>query len=320
MLTKLKRDMADHFIKNSIIFLSVCFFFMLAGGCSDREESPPPSPEPGFSVNTLRIGLIPEHDIFSQKNRYEPLAAYLSRKLGVRIELQILSRYGNIIDNFVSNKLDGAFFGSFTGALAIRKLGVAPLARPEYLDGSSTYYGLILVRQDSNIKTCQDMKGKRFAFVDKATTAGWLLPLHYFIECGISDYHRWFRETYFAGTHEDVIYDVLNGKADIGAAKNTVFSRLAKQDPAIESSLNILATSPKVPANGLAVRRDLGAQLKSKLKQTLLDMDQDPDGRVVLENFGAVRFIDTTVKDYDPVFQFADHIGLALTDYDYMND
>lgn len=312
--------MADRFIKNSIIFLLFCFFFVLAGGCSDQNESPPPSPKEGFSTNTLRIGLIPEHDIFSQKNRYEPLADYLSKKLGVRIELQILSRYGNIIDNFVSNRLDGAFFGSFTGAMAIRKLGVTPVARPEYPDGSSTYYGLIFVRKDSNIKTCQDMKGKRFAFVDKATTAGWLLPIHYFTDCGISDYHRWFRETYFAGTHEDVIYDVLNGKADIGAAKNTVFYRLAKQDPAIEASLNILSTSPKVPANGLAVRSDLGAQLKSKLKQTLLDMDKDPDGKVVLENFGAVRFIDTSVKDYYPVFQYADHIGLALTDYDYMND
>ena len=54
------------------------------------------------------------------------------------------------------------------------------------------------------------MKGKTFAFVDKATTAGYLLPLAYFKHNGINDYNKFFKKTYFTGTHEDAIYDVLN--------------------------------------------------------------------------------------------------------------
>ena len=49
------------------------------------------------------------------------------------------------------------------------------------------------------------MKGKTFAFVDKATTAGHLLPLAYFKAHGIQDYKTYFKETYFAGTHENAI-------------------------------------------------------------------------------------------------------------------
>jgi phosphonate transport system substrate-binding protein len=80
--------------------------------------------------------------------------------------------------------------------------------------------------------------------VDKATTAGYLLPLAYFKKNGIRDYRAYLKETYFAGTHEDVIYDVLNKKADIGAAKNTVFERLAKTDERILKELLILEKSP----------------------------------------------------------------------------
>jgi len=295
-----------------LLALAVC-----AVGCSDREELAQQSAEPD---RTLRIGLIPEQNIFSQKKKYEPLAAYLSEKAGVGVELRILSRYGNIIENFVSNRLDGAFFGSFTGALAHKKLGVEAVARPEYLDGTSTYHGLLFVRKDSGISNIEDMKGKRFAFVDKATTAGWLLPLYYFKTHGVDDHRAWLRESYFTGTHEGAIYDVLERKADIGAAKNTVYSALASQDSRIEADLTVLTVSPDVPANGLFLRSDLEEPLRRKIREALLNMDRDEAGRAVLEEFGATKFIATSHDDYAAVFDYAEKIGLDLESYDYMND
>jgi phosphonate transport system substrate-binding protein len=237
----------------------------------------------------------------------------------VNVELVVLSRYGNIIDNFVSNRLDGAFFGSFTGALAHRKLHVEAIARPEYPDGTSTYHGLIFVRTDSGIADVEDMKGKRFAFVDKATTAGYLLPLYYFKTHGVDDPNTLLKETYFAGTHEGVIHDVLERKADIGAAKNTMFSLLADSDPRIAADLSILTRSPDVPENALCVRADLDESLKNDLRITLLSMDQDKAGKEILRSFGAARFIDTTEDDYTVVFEYAETIGLDLETYDYMN-
>jgi phosphonate transport system substrate-binding protein len=286
-------------------------------GCGEQGEVTSSDIQP---ARTLRIGLIPEHNIFRQKKRYEPLAEYLSEKIEAAIELKVLSRYGNIIENFVSNDLDGAFFGSFTGALAHRKLGVEALARPEYLDGTSTYHGLLFVRRDSGIESAADMEGKRFAFVDKATTAGWLLPLHFFQTHGIDDFQTWFEETYFAGTHEGAINDVLEKKADIGAAKNTVFYRLAEADPRISDELMLLTRSPDVPANAFCVRRDLEDSFKRRLRETLLSMHRDEDGSEILKQFGAKRFIPTTEEDYAVVFEFAETIGLDLETYDYVND
>lgn len=289
----------------------------LLPACSPKEP-PPPAKKP--SVEKLLIGLIPEQNLFRQIERYEPLGEYLFRKTGTKVTFKILPRYGNIVDNFKSSGLDGAFFGSFTYTLAHAKVGVEVLVRPVALDNTSTYYGMIFVRKDSRIRTARDMKGKRFAFVDKATTAGYLLPLEYFHHHGISDYKQYLKEAYFTGTHEDAIYDVLNKKADIGAAKNTVFQRLAKADPRIMKELVVLKRSPDVPENALALRKDIDASVRDLLKDALLTMNLDPDGKKVLERFGALKFIETTNMEYDVVRKYAEDIHLNLATYEYMNN
>ena len=295
----------------------LCLLTVAFAGCSSQEKASPPKT---LAEKPLLIGLIPEQNLFKQLERYQPLAAYISGKLGRKITLRILPRYGNIIQNFNAVEMDGAFFGSFTYALAHVKLGVAVVARPMTLDGPSSYHGLIFVRKDSGIRTIGDMKGKRFAFVDKATTAGYLLPLVFFQKHGIRNYKQFFKETYFTGTHEDAIEDVLNRKADIGAAKNTVFERLGKVDRRVGQDLVILEKSPEVPENGLALRREIDQATRNRLTEILLKMHEDPAGIMVLRNFGAQRFLETTDSDYAPVYEYAKRARLDLKTYDYSND
>jgi phosphonate transport system substrate-binding protein len=300
--------------KRSITGL-VCLLALL--GCSRQEATAPAKKPPAMK---LLIGLIPEQNLFKQMERYEPLMEYLHKKTGTKMKLKILPRYGNIVDNFQSSGLDGAFFGSFTYAMAHAKIGVEALARPVALDNTSTYHGMIFVRKDSRIRSAGDMKGKRFAFVDKATTAGYLLPLGYFQKHGITNYKGYLKEAYYAGTHENAIYDVINRKADIGAAKNTVFQRLAKDDPRILEELVVLERSPDVPENALALRGDIDATVRDRLKEALLKMDLDPEGIKVLEAFGARKFIETRNEEYDIVVKYTRDIHLNMSTYDYTND
>lgn len=305
-----------HLLRFICLFTLLC---LLPLGCNHQTSSST-SKQQNEGQTTLTIGLIPEQNIFDQTKRYKPLLTYIAEQLGIAIEIRILPRYGNIIDNFDELNLDGAFFGSFTGALAIDKLGVEPLARPQYLNGSSTYYGMVFVRKDSGIRTAEDMRGKRMVFVDRATTAGYLLPLSFFKTIGIENYATWLDQYYFSGTHEDAIDDVLNGFADIGAAKNTIFYRMAANDERITQELMILATSPRVPANALAVRHDLPGSLKQRLQQQLLTLHQDNRGRELLNKLEIDKFIKTSREDYQPVFDYAASIGLDLKTYNYLND
>ncbi len=273
-----------------------------------------PSPRP-----RILIGLIPELNIFKQKARFQLLGEYLSRKVGVPVEFTILSRYGNIIESFQTERMDGAFFGSFTGALALEKLGVIPLARPVNLDGSSTYHGHLFVRADSQIRNVKQLRGKRMAFVDRATTAGYVFPLAVLRKAGIRSPDGFFGEYYFTGSHDAAIAAVLEGKADAGAAKHSVYDRIRKENPAVDRELLIIAESPPVPSNGLCVRRDMNLVLQASLKKALIELENEEGGAEVLAQFGALRFIETTAEDYLPVIDLAREAGLDLKAYDYRN-
>jgi phosphonate transport system substrate-binding protein len=268
----------------------------------------------------LLIGLIPEMNIFKQKQRFEVLGKYLAEKTGIPLEFTILSRYGNIIERFTAEKMDGAFFGSFTGALAIRKLGVIPLARPVNLDHTSTYQGYLLVRKDSGIKSVADMRGKRMAYVERATTAGYLFPLAFLRANSIGDPDNFFSEFFHAGSHDAAIMAVLDGQADVGAAKHSMYDRVGENNPRVAAELTIIARSPAVPSNGLCVRNTLAPSVREKLKQALLNLGKDPAAAPVLAKLGALEFIETTSADYQPVFDMARQAGIDIKNYNYLNN
>ncbi|MFC1524662.1 phosphate/phosphite/phosphonate ABC transporter substrate-binding protein, partial [Thermodesulfobacteriota bacterium] len=205
------------------------------------------------------------------------------------------------------------------GALAISQLGVEPLARPVNMDETSTYFGHIFVRKDSSISNVREMKGKTMVFVERATTAGYVFPLAYLKRNGVVQYDTFFKKTYFSGSHDGAIQAVLDGHADVGAAKNTILDRIIKEHPDIQDNLVIIASSLRVPSNGLCVTAETDENLKRKIKETLLSLDKDPDGKRVLQKFGALRFVVTSKNDYQPVFDMAQEADIDLSAYTYVN-
>ena len=265
----------------------------------------------------LVIGLLPEMNVFKQKQRFMPLAAYLSERMGIEVKLAMLSSYSTIIEKLKKEEIDGAFLGSFTAALAISQLGVEPLVRPINMDGTSTYYGQIFVRTDSNIKTVADMKGKSLALVEKATTAGYVFPLAWLKSQGIDDISTYFSDYFFTGSHDAAIDAVLNNRADVGAAKNTIYEQMRASNPRLDNELIILARSPRVPSNALCLRQTLAQPYKEQLQELLLNLHQEQKGAEILKTLGAKRFVATGREDYQPVLDLAKEAGMDLENYDY---
>ncbi len=263
----------------------------------------------------LTIGLVPEQNVFEQLKRYKPLGAYLGVRMDCDVEFVIFSGYSTVLKAIRDGTVDGAFLGSFATALAIEKLGVEPLARPVWLDGSASYRGLILVRKEAGIHSVKQMKGRRLVFVDSMTFGGYIFPLAYLRRHGVEDPETYFQSSYFAGSHDAAIQSLLDGKAEVGCSKNTIFFRQAKEKPEIMKSLEVLAESPEVPSNALAVRKDLPDSLRSAIRATLMEMENRAAGRKVLSEFGALRFMATTKGDYSLVKIIATQAGIDLDRY-----
>jgi phosphonate transport system substrate-binding protein len=263
------------------------------------------------------IGLIPEENIFRQVKRYRPLEGYLTQKMGVKTRFTILSRYPHIIKRFVSRNLDGAFFGILTAVLAQEDLKVEPMVRPVNAEGGDKARSVIFVRKDTGIKSVKDMRGKKAAFVDNVTATGYLYALAYLKENGVNNLDTFFSEHYFTGSHDTTVYTVFAGRADIGAAKERILEKMREKDPILKDEIVVLARSGELPDNTLCIRKDLPAEFKNKLKETLLTMHLDPEGKRVLKQMDVLKFEPASFDDFKAVRDLAKKAGVSLRDYNY---
>jgi phosphonate transport system substrate-binding protein len=213
--------------------------------------------------------------------------------------------------------MDGAFFGVFTGVLAMEKIDAVPVARAENLDGSSTVQSYIFVRNNSGIHDVEGMKGKRVAFVDRATVTGYLYAISYLREFCIANPESYFREVSFTGSHGSTIYSVLDGRADVGIVKSKIFQLLVAKDNTIQEELMIIARSQEFPDTTLFLRKDISQTLLSRIKAALFSMEKDPEGAAVLKKLEAQKFIEAKKNDFASFYEVARKAGITLKTYKY---
>jgi phosphonate transport system substrate-binding protein len=301
-----------------LLVSSLCFV-LFAAGCAKAPEEPP-SPTvtvPSAESANLVIALLPERNVFEQKKKYLPLQNYLSEKLGISVYFKLLDNYDHIFAELLDRKVDGGFWGSMNGAIAQLRGGVEMLARPVWEDNTSTYWSYIYTRKGSIITADPGTwSGKSIAFVNMATTAGFLYPMSLLRQAGITaDPGEYFSRAIFSGSHDASIMAVFQGEVDMGASKNTIYQEYVDRHPEVREGLVIIATSPHVPSNGLGVRPDLSDNLKKSLREVLISMKDDEEGRSVLKQFGALRFIATSFEDYQPVIDMAKIAGIKLEEW-----
>ena len=279
------------------LFLFGCFFVPSEVAAGEKQKE-------------LLFGIEPEHNIFDQVEKYQALTGYLSDQLGVKVKLTIMSRYGEAVKRFKSLHLDGAILSPFTSALAMRELYLIPIASLVNKENKSTSQGYILVRKDSGIDSVSDMRGKSVVYVDPATAEGYVFARAFFRTQGVDDPDSFFSSQVFSGSHASVIYAVLDGRADVGSAKDTVYKQLVSKDQSIQNELVIIEESPPVPEVTLCMRSDLDPDLVARIQTALLNMDQNVDGYRVLKQLEARRFISSSPSDFSIVVDMAEEAGL----------
>lgn len=126
----------------------------------------------------LHIGFIPQSNAVFMVKKWPPLADYLAKELQMPMEMVFRSSYREIIDALSNGEMDLCLTGAFMYVLTREATDIRPLVRRKKF-GSSHYNSIIIVRKDSDLKTFDDLKGKSFAFTDKESTTGHLLPVQF---------------------------------------------------------------------------------------------------------------------------------------------
>ena len=268
----------------------------------DEDQATTSAPAPA-----LRLGVVPERDIYAQRRRSQACAQNPRAQLGARLQLAALRLYPGVLDELAQKKIDGAFVGSLVAVLAVDRLGAQLIVKPQQPDGGWTYRGVVFVREDSPIRSVRDLSGRTIAML-RATTAGDLFPIYLLHGEGMLDgpeapTMRWM------GTHDQVIEQVIDGYADAGAVKDL---RLASfESTHAHTPLRRLAESDPVPNNSLVLRGDLPPERVAQVRRLLLDMHTTEDGRATLASFGAARFLACELDEFHAIYRMVQALGPA---------
>ncbi len=260
-------------------------------------------------IKVLRWGLIPADDAASMLRQYQPVVDYLSQKLDMEVTLQVTSDYTAAVEAMRYKHIDIAWFGPFTYVLAADEAGAEPLVVGVRRDsGLSTYKTVFVTKADSGIKTLDNLKGHSFAFVDPASTSGCLIPKKILLDNGIN-IQKDFSTSYYAGTHNAVELAVKNGSVDAGADSDTSYNLMVKAGQ-IDPNVNVIIyESSPIPGSPIVVRGDLPQDLKDKIQQALIDMDQQIIYTV--QGWGDIaKYVKVTPSDYDIIRETRDLLGL----------
>jgi phosphonate transport system substrate-binding protein len=118
-------------------------------------------------------------------------------------------------------------------------------------DGKPEYFAIMVTHPDSGIKSPADLKGRSFAFGDKGSTSGYLIPLHYFMTQGINP------DTYFAKVlntkHQAIETQVTQGVLDAGADYNRNRNAMIEQGLIKAERSVIFWQSAPLPNDAFAV-------------------------------------------------------------------
>lgn len=228
--------------------------------------------------------------------KYQPLMDYLSAKIGTPVEFHPVASTPEILRKLGSGEIDAVILGSSGGARAIRDLGAVPVARPEK-GGVSGYRGCIIVRKDRGLKKIEDLKGKRFDYVEKGTSAGYIYPRALLVAKNL-DPDAFFGKTTFAGKHDIAVMKVLDGESDGASVKEADLDRLSRSDPRVAAEILVLGKSGLYPDGTLLFGKGAAAATVKAVEKALLGIEKSPGGSASLASLGADRYIPSGKKDF----------------------
>ncbi len=248
------------------------------------------------SGTSLNIGFIPQGNAVFMVKKWRPFADYLAKELQMPVEMLFRSSYREIINAFANGEMDLCLTGAFMYVLTREAADIRPLVRRKKF-GSSYYNSIIIVRKDSGLKTFNDLKGKSFAFTDKESTTGYLLPTTMMRQRGITDPEAYFSEVIYAGNHDSVLLSVCTGNV-AGAAMST--TRWRFENPKVKE-LRIVWKSDPVYLGPFSVRGGLDGTLVAKIKDAFLKIGQTPETRELSEYIQIEGFEEAHDSDYDSI-------------------
>jgi phosphonate transport system substrate-binding protein len=260
------------------------------------------------SARELVMGLIPADNNEEMIKTFEPMRAYLEKKLGQKVKMFTATDYAGVIEAMKKKRVDIAWFGPLSYYLAEQEAGAEAFA-VGIREGSNspTYKSIIVTPCDSGIKSIMDLKGKSVAFVDPASTSGGLMPTYMVKQATGMMPQQFFGKFTYAGSHDAAELAVKNKTVDAAADNDITYPKMLEKGLITKESNCIIAESSPLPGSPLVYRGDLPKKLKAEIRDAILNADKE----IKVTGYGKIsHYVAVGPKDYQAIRDMVKELGL----------
>lgn len=274
-------------------------------GCGGSGES---------AQKTFTIAYAPNESTEQSADARGGMAKDLSKALGMDVKEINASDYNGIVEALRTKKADMAYLGSEGIALANKRMDgnvdVIVMKAPGGDKAKAVYHSVFITRSDRNdINSLEDVKNKKMAFVDPASTSGNLIPTGMLVKAFPADHldaealhvnDGFFQSALYSGKHQASIQAVAKGDVDVAAVSDQILQSEFDSGNVQKADIKIIASSDPIPSEGMIIRADMDRDLRAKLTDFLLHYDNEDYFAKVIKVKGA-RFAPASLADYQPI-------------------
>ncbi|PYM17454.1 MAG: hypothetical protein DMD81_08960 [Candidatus Rokuibacteriota bacterium] len=266
---------------------------------------------PAVAQTSLHLVLTPSQKPTNLLATGEEFGQVLGKLTGIPVRVTVASDYAAVIEALRNRTADLAFVHPGGYVLASREAKARIIARNLW-HGKSSFTSRIFVRKDSGVKQLEELRGKTIAFVDPASSSGYIYPMVLLIQRGLvknRDPKTFFREVVFAGAHDAAMRALVNGHVDAIASFDLAREQYLT-DPAERDRIVWIAETPEIPEAGIAARDGLDPAVFAKVRAALLQIKAPGHADLLKRLYEIDGFAPADDRDYDPVRAAVELLGV----------
>lgn len=275
-----------------------CVWLLGASGCDQTQTERTPvdfsqtrqveRPDTTTERRHLRVAvgaMVSPRETFAQ---YGELLTYLGRRLDAEIALVQRKTYAEVNALLARGEIDLAFVCSGPFAAMAESYGLSVVAVP-VVGGSTFYRAYLIVPAQSEATNLADLRGKTFAFTDPDSNTGRLVPLKWLRDMGETP-EGFFKESIYTYSHDNSILAVSRGLVDGASVDGLIWDYYSRTSPELTGRTRIVAVSEPYGIPPVVAAAVMQPDVLTNLRDTLLHMHEDPEGRSILSGLMIERF------------------------------
>lgn len=296
-----------------VLLSAMVAFGSFAAGCGGNSQE--------AEKKTFTIAYAPNESTTDSTDARSTLAKDLGKVINMEVKEIQASDYTAIIEALRTGKADMAYMGALAVAMGAERAGVTPIVMkaPNGDKAQAVYHSVFVTQKDNNeINSIKDFKGKTIAFVDPDSTSGNLVPTSEIMKA-FPDLHltnekihtngEFFEAVSFSGKHQAGLQAVIKGDVDIVPISDQIMASEFKNGNADEKAVKVVHSSAAIPAEAMVVSKTVNEDLKKTLTKFLVEYNNKDYFDKVIKKADA-RFVECSMEDYQPIVELNKNINV----------